>query len=138
MGDPCKRVLKALGIDVEEQQPTSPVLSKSNNDLLNFNELAPLSSDICPHPPNKTSSAHDCSSLFGGMTVKDNFAPSQSSQVPTQDKNVTSDLLIELSNEPTKVETMIQPSPEMILCVGEQPSFPIKCIKSRKILFADH
>jgi len=110
--DPCKRVLKALGIDVVEQQPSSLMVSKDKNDLLRFPELAP------PSPPG-VSSSQNCSSLFGGMTVKEKFAPSQASQVHTEDKNVTTDLLIEFSNEPTKVETMIQLSPEPTLCVGE-------------------
>jgi hypothetical protein len=117
--DPCKRVLKALGIDVEEQQHSSPVVSKINNDLLRFHELVPPPSNSCSFPLTDVSSTQDWSSLFVRMTVKDKFAPSHASQVLTEDNNLTTDVLIELSNEPTKVETMNQTSPKQTLCVGK-------------------
>jgi len=137
--DPAKRVLKALGIDVQsttESSATKSTINKSVSaepapSLLDFGEdptPPPIPDAVPPPPPTMEppavppelppaappssalpESASTGASLFGGMTVKSGT----STTVPTSTTNPLPPTVQNSQTEP-KVETILQSSPDLL------------------------
>lgn len=87
--EPCKRVLKALGMNVEEGEISSSLVPGASTNLLQFCELDPSSSNTCPQLSTDNSFVQEDSSLFGGMTIKDKFILPQSTQILAENNSPT-------------------------------------------------